>query len=160
MVVLLDTRNREPTAAQVEQSAQFASQEQARIAATPGAAVGKVLQLAARRGHDATSGLRRLRCRALVIGGEFDGVAPQPAVRALATLLPRSELREYGGGHLLLKFGAHEQAAWKAIGDFLLEEAEPPPRLLAGAVWGLLAVLGAGVGFSCCFLGGSRRGCR
>ena len=126
LVELLDTRKSNPTAADVEDSVNRKGAEHARLASTPGAVVGKALQLAARRGHDAAGGLRQLKCRALIIGGEFDGVAPLPRVRALAELIAGSRLCEFGGGHLLLKCGEHEQPAWQAIVEFLQEASKQP----------------------------------
>ena len=122
MIGLLDTRD-EPTDAAIARALEFAAAARAREAATPGAAVGKELQLAARAAHDTTGGLPGLTCRALVVSGENDGIAPaEPVGRALAALVAGSRFQTFAGGHLLLKFGDVEQQAWEAIANFLLHE--------------------------------------
>ncbi len=63
---------------------------------------GAARQLAARAQHDTWSRLPQLQLPVLVMGGEFDGVAPVSNQDALARQIPEAELRLYQGGHLFL----------------------------------------------------------
>ena len=131
-VEVLDTRNSEPTAAAIDGAMDFAAREDTRVAATPGGKVGTTLQMAARARHDASAGLPGLRCRTLVVSGEYDGIAPaEPAGRQLAGLIPDAEFRTFGaaapsgGGHLLVKLSSsYNDAPWQAIVDFLLADGD------------------------------------
>lgn len=63
---------------------------------------GDAMQLEARRHHDVWDRLPRITCPALVMCGEFDGLAPPANSEAIASRLTGSELRRYQGGHMFV----------------------------------------------------------
>ena len=113
MIGLLDTRD-EPTDAAIARALEFA-RGAGTEAATPGAAVGKELQLAARAAHDTTGGLPGLTCRRSCQRRKRWDRTSRTRWPALAALVAGSRFQTFAGGHLLLKFGDVEQQAWEAI---------------------------------------------
>lgn len=65
----------------------------------PGAAEGRVRQLAARADHDCWDALPDIQHETLVCGGLYDGQAPRVAVENLARRLPHATLNWYPGSH-------------------------------------------------------------
>ena len=86
----------------------------------PEAARGAALQLEARRHHDTWDRLGSIRCRTLVCGGRFDGIAPPANSERLASQIPGAELALFDGGHGFLW---QDPAAFPRILAFLEENA-------------------------------------
>ena len=59
-------------------------------------------QLEARRGHDTYERLKTLDMPVLLVGGEYDGIAPQQNMQAMHTQIEGSELHFFNGGHMFL----------------------------------------------------------
>lgn len=129
MLQLLDTRSTAASEEEVQRSVGFDRAARAKREATPGAVLGARLQLSARAGHDACAGLHAVACPALLLCGEFDGIAPPALSVAMASMLATARLARFPGGHLMLKFGAQHRAVWDCVWDFLAQEGEA-----AGAV--------------------------
>jgi pimeloyl-ACP methyl ester carboxylesterase len=77
---------------------------------------GERLQLEARRHHDVRNRLFAISCPTLVACGRYDGIAPPANSEAIASRVPRAELRTYEGGHA---FFFQDPAAPSEIIDFL-----------------------------------------
>ncbi len=77
---------------------------------------GEALQLEARRHHDVWSRLPAISCPTLVACGRFDGIAPPARGEAIASRIPRADVKVYEGGHL---FFLQDRAALPEIFDFL-----------------------------------------
>jgi 3-oxoadipate enol-lactonase len=84
----------------------------------PGHIEGAARQIAARAQHDTWDRLPRIACPVLVMGGNYDGIAPPPVVTALAGRIPGAGLRFFEGGHL---FMLEDKSAFSAIADFLAD---------------------------------------
>ena len=63
---------------------------------------GATRQIQARADHDTWDRLPSIDTPTLVVGGEFDGIAPPDNLRALQGRIQASELRFFDGGHLFL----------------------------------------------------------
>ncbi len=59
-------------------------------------------QLQARSEHDTWDRLRAIDTPTLVVGGQYDGIAPPDNLRAIQRQIPQSELHFFAGGHLFL----------------------------------------------------------
>jgi 3-oxoadipate enol-lactonase len=115
LVQLLDTR----AAAQpglADALAQYLADDRG-LAAHEAPAPGLLRQLEARRHHDTSRRLSRLKVPALVAAGRFDGIAPVAASETLADAIPGARLEVFDGGHGFL---VQDPTAWLAIADFLL----------------------------------------
>jgi 3-oxoadipate enol-lactonase len=77
---------------------------------------GEARQMKARASHDTFDRLDRITCPTLIATGRFDGIAPPENAAAMAARIPRSELREFDGGHLFL---IQDPSAFPAVTDFL-----------------------------------------
>jgi 3-oxoadipate enol-lactonase len=77
---------------------------------------GERLQLAARRGHDASTRLGAITCPTLVAAGRHDGIAPLANSDFLVASIPEAELRVFEGGH---SFFLTAPEAMSAIIEFL-----------------------------------------
>ena len=64
--------------------------------------IGARLQLEARRGHDTYDRLNALGMPVLLVGGEYDGIAPQENMQAMKAQIENSELHFFEGGHMFL----------------------------------------------------------
>jgi 3-oxoadipate enol-lactonase len=73
-------------------------------------------QLAARRWHDTFDRLPGLRMPVLLVGGEFDGIAPPENMQSMHRQIAASQLRFFAGGHLFL---AQDKAAYPYIIQWL-----------------------------------------
>ena len=82
----------------------------------PGAAAGRLAQLAARAGHDTWDRIGDLRAETLICAGRYDGIAPMAIQMAMARRMPFAALRAYEGGHLFLK---QDPRAYTDIAAFL-----------------------------------------
>ncbi len=80
---------------------------------------GAKRQLDARRGHDTFDRLGEIDMPVLLVGGEFDGIAPMENMQALHTEIRGSELRFFAGGHLFL---IQDNAAYPYIIQWLKEK--------------------------------------
>ncbi|NCZ70055.1 MAG: hypothetical protein EBY80_07770 [Actinobacteria bacterium] len=69
---------------------------------TGSAAIGYRRQLEARRHHDVWDRLALVDSPTLVASGTHDGIAAPANGRAIASRIPRSEFREYVGGHMFM----------------------------------------------------------
>ena len=69
---------------------------------TGSAAIGYRRQLEARRHHDVWDRLALVDSPTLVTSGTHDGIAAPANGRAIASRIPRSEFREYVGGHMFM----------------------------------------------------------
>jgi pimeloyl-ACP methyl ester carboxylesterase len=78
---------------------------------------GEAEQLEARRHHDVWDRLPQITCPTLVAAGRYDGIAPLANSEAIASRIPRSELRVYEGGHA---FFAQDPAALPDLVEFLV----------------------------------------
>ncbi len=114
LVELLDTRSRDEPAV-AEAIAGYLLVNRA-LAAHEDPPAGLLRQLEARRHHDASARLSRLRVPTLVAAGRFDGIAPVAACGRLAESIPGAELAVFDGGHGFL---LQDPAAWPAIAGFL-----------------------------------------
>lgn len=85
-------------------------------AASPERSRGHAMQLEARRHHDVWDRLPRIDCPTLVMGGEFDALAPPENSEAIASRIAGAELRRYEGGHLFLY---QDRAAFSDLTTFL-----------------------------------------
>jgi 3-oxoadipate enol-lactonase len=65
-------------------------------------ATGARQQLEARRGHDTYDRLNTLEMPVLLVGGEYDGIAPPQNMQAIHAQIGGSELHFYNGGHMFL----------------------------------------------------------
>ena len=68
----------------------------------PDGAPGRRLQMRARAGHDVFERLGAITSPTLVGYGRYDRIAPEVNSRAIASRIPRAELRGYDGGHLFI----------------------------------------------------------
>jgi 3-oxoadipate enol-lactonase len=59
-------------------------------------------QLMARAGHDSFTRLPELQMPVLLVGGEFDGIAPKANMQAMAAQIADAKLEFFTGGHLFL----------------------------------------------------------
>ena len=73
-------------------------------------------QLAARAEHDTFDRLSRLEMPVLLVGGEYDGVAPKANMEAMAGEIDHAELKFFAGGHLFL---AQDKSAYPYIIQWL-----------------------------------------
>lgn len=64
--------------------------------------MGARRQLMARAGHDTFKRLSELHMPVLLVGGEFDGIAPKANMAAMAKQIVTAELEFFAGGHLFL----------------------------------------------------------
>jgi 3-oxoadipate enol-lactonase len=64
--------------------------------------LGALKQLHARASHDTFARLAGIQCPLLLVGGEFDGVAPMKNMQHLADNIIDSELKFFQGGHMFL----------------------------------------------------------
>ena len=115
---LLDTRSREDASLRAELGSVFAS-----LCSDPadaGLRRGLAHQLEARRHHDTWERLAAIGAPTLVAAGRYDELAPVENSRALARAIAGARLEIFEGGHAFL---LQDPAAWRVIGDFLLEEA-------------------------------------
>lgn len=104
-------------AAHPDQAAMVAAYTAAAPAEETGAQItGRLLQMQARRGFDATDRLHRVACPTFVGSGRFDDIAPLANGRAIADRIPDATLHIYEGGHM---FMAQDPAAWPQIIEFL-----------------------------------------
>lgn len=78
---------------------------------------GPLLQLEARRYHDAAGRLGQIGCPTLVCGGRYDGIAPAANSEFLAGAIPGAALELFDGGHA---FFMQDPAALPSIRQFLL----------------------------------------
>jgi pimeloyl-ACP methyl ester carboxylesterase len=83
---------------------------------TEAQALGRLLQLQARKGHDVLDRLHRVSCPTWVGCGRYDEIAPVLNGRAIVDRTPNATLHEYDGGHLFL---AQDPAAWPDLAEFL-----------------------------------------
>lgn len=114
LVELLDTRTREQPAL-AEAIAGYLAIDGS-LAAHEDPSDGLLRQLEARRHHDTSSRLGRLRAPTLVAAGRFDGIAPLAVCERLAVAIPGAQLAVFDGGHGFL---LQDPAAWPAIASFL-----------------------------------------
>lgn len=77
---------------------------------------GAAKQLAARAGHDTWERLAQIDIPVLVTGGEHDGIAPPVNLEAIATRIPKAELKLFDGGHFFL---VQDRTAYPYIIDWL-----------------------------------------
>jgi len=77
---------------------------------------GAAKQLAARAGHDTWERLAQIDIPVLVTGGEHDGMAPPVNLEAIATRVPKAELKLFDGGHFFL---VQDRTAYPYIIDWL-----------------------------------------
>lgn len=63
---------------------------------------GNWKQLMARKGHDTFSRLHQIGAPTLLVGGEFDGIAPPANMRAIQQQIKGSQLHFFRGGHMFL----------------------------------------------------------
>jgi poly(3-hydroxyalkanoate) depolymerase len=82
-----------------------------------GPALGYVYQLAAGAGWTSLPFLPLIRQPTLILSGDDDPLIPLANARLMHSLMPRSQLRVYHGGHLALVTEAHELAP--VVGRFL-----------------------------------------
>ena len=82
----------------------------------PRRAEGALLQLQARRHHDAWDSLGAIRQDVLICGGKYDGIATPETQARLAERIPSATLRMYEGGHLFL---LQDARAWSDIIGFV-----------------------------------------
>lgn len=80
------------------------------------AARGARRQLEARADHDTWAQLPQITSPTLVVGGEYDLLAPPANQAALAERIPGARLQMFAGGHMFLM---QDPAAWPAIIEFL-----------------------------------------
>jgi 3-oxoadipate enol-lactonase len=80
---------------------------------------GTALQLDARSEHDVFDRLPRISCPTLVASGRFDGIAPPANGAAIASQIPRGELRLFEGGHAFI---GQDPESLPAIVRFLSSE--------------------------------------
>ena len=80
------------------------------------ASEGLIRQITARSDHDLSTELHKISQQCLVLGGKYDGIAPQENLHYLAEHLPFSELRFFNGGHSFLW---EDESAWESISAFL-----------------------------------------
>ena len=78
-------------------------------------------QFAARREHDAWSGLPSIDCPVLVASGRYDGIAPSDNGRRIAERIPGARFREFDGGHA---FFIQDHRAIPDMMGFLTEDGE------------------------------------
>jgi 3-oxoadipate enol-lactonase len=82
----------------------------------PAGSAGLRAQLVARADHDVWDRLGAITCPTLVAFGRYDGIAPPTNSEAIASRIPRADLRGYEGGHLFL---AQDPAALPELVTFL-----------------------------------------
>ena len=63
---------------------------------------GAIKQLEARQWHDTFERLPELNMPVLLVGGEFDGIAPPANMQAMHAKIANSELKFFTGGHMFL----------------------------------------------------------
>lgn len=80
-------------------------------------AVGARRQLEARAAHDTWDRLGAIRCKVLIAGGKYDGIAPPDTQTRMAQRIAGAELAMFEGGHLFL---LQDRSAFPAITQFLL----------------------------------------
>jgi len=73
-------------------------------------------QLAARKYHDTFARLHNIDVPTLLVGGEFDGIAPPQNMHTLAEEIPNAELKFFKGGHMFL---IQDKEAYPFIIDWL-----------------------------------------
>lgn len=99
-----------------DQAALAAGAEPGHAAETPTQTRGRLLQLAARRGHDVLGRLHRISCPTFVGSGRYDEIAPVANGQAIADRVPGATLHTYEGGHLFL---LQDPQAWPDLIEFL-----------------------------------------
>lgn len=87
----------------------------------PRRAEGAVLQLEARKDHDAWDGITSLPHKTLICGGRYDGIATPATQQKLADRIPHSTLKMYDGGHLFL---LQDRRAWADIIAFITSDMD------------------------------------
>lgn len=85
----------------------------------PGRREGALLQLEARRHHDAWEGLATIPHETLICGGRYDGIAPPQTQERLRDRIPNSQVRMYEGGHWFI---VRDRAAWADIVRFVTRD--------------------------------------
>ncbi len=73
-------------------------------------------QLLARKDHDTTSRLNKIKAPVLLVGGKYDGIAPITNMEYLHQSIKSSKLKFYEGGHLFL---IQDKLAFKEIIEWL-----------------------------------------
>jgi len=94
---------------------------EAPYAGEPRRAEGALLQLEARKDHNAWEGLTDIAHEMLVCGGRYDGIATPDTQQRIAGRLPNAKLTMYEGGHLFL---LQDRNAWTDIMAFLDLDAD------------------------------------
>ncbi|MGV0993080.1 MAG: alpha/beta fold hydrolase [Mycobacterium sp.] len=85
---------------------------------TEAQALGRLLQLQARKGHDVLDRLHRVSCSTLVGSGSYDDIAPPANGQVIADRIPKATLHVYDGGHMFL---VQDPAAWPDVAAFLTD---------------------------------------
>ena len=83
---------------------------------SPAAARGRLLQLQARKGHDALDRLHRVACPTMVGSGRYDDIAPLVNGQAIVDRITDATFRVYRGGHAFL---VQDPTAWPELLTFL-----------------------------------------
>tara|TARA_X000000368_G_scaffold60838_1_gene42913 strand:- start:929 stop:1735 length:807 start_codon:yes stop_codon:yes gene_type:complete len=78
-------------------------------------------QLLARKDHDTTSRLAKIKVPVLLAGGKYDGIAPIKNMEYLHEYIKSSTLKFYEGGHLFL---IQDKLAFKEITEWLTKVDE------------------------------------
>lgn len=114
LVELLDTRAR--TQPELDGALARYLVDDPALAAHAAPPAGLLRQLEARRHHDTSARLARLRVPTLVVAGRYDGIATVAVSERLAEAIPGAQLAVFDGGHGVL---LQDPAAWPAIARFL-----------------------------------------
>lgn len=85
-------------------------------------ALGRKLQLQARKGHNVLERLHRITCPTLVANGRYDGIAPIANGQAIAERVDGASFRAYDGGHA---FFLQDPKAWPELIGFLGATSDP-----------------------------------
>ncbi len=80
---------------------------------------GLMRQIRARSGHDLCEELGNISQPCLIVGGKYDGIAPQENLQYLSTHIRYSQLHFFEGGHSFLW---EDALAWESISAFLAED--------------------------------------
>ena len=80
---------------------------------------GLLHQLKARSDHDVSKSLGKINQPCLVVGGEFDAIAPPKNLAYLSEHIPLADLRFFKGGHSFLW---EDPMAWATISTFLKKD--------------------------------------
>jgi pimeloyl-ACP methyl ester carboxylesterase len=86
---------------------------------------GEGEQLGARRQHDVSGRLGRIRCPTFVASGRYDGIAPLPNGEWIAAHIRGAALHVYEGGHA---FFIQDTRALPEIAAFLSGQTDAPAR--------------------------------